>query len=59
MRPTALLLLVALAAGAPTVTIQSVSRIVDGKMVGTGTLRLADRPDSVVMRFRSASTKQP
>lgn len=45
--------------GSPTVTFRSVGRLTDGKMVGTATLTLASRPDSVLARVRWEATKSP
>ena len=41
------------------VTDAGVSRISGNTATGTGALRLADKPDSVVLRYRFTSTKQP
>lgn len=45
--------------GAPMVTFQSIGRLVDGKLVGTGRIALADKPDSVLQRVRFQATKAP
>lgn len=41
----------------PQVTFRSVGRMMDGKLVGTGALMLASKPDSVVGRVRWEATK--
>lgn len=45
--------------GAPMITFRSVARMVNGKLVGTSTTNLADKPDSVVQRGRFEATKAP
>lgn len=45
--------------GNPTVTFRSVGRLTGGKLVGTATVMPADKPDSVVARFRWEATKAP
>jgi hypothetical protein len=39
------------------VTDSWVARLVGGQVTGTGMLKLADKPDSVVMRYRFTGTK--
>lgn len=46
-------------ANAPQVTIRSVMRLVDGKLVGTSATRLASNPDSVLSRTRFEATRVP
>lgn len=41
------------------VTDHWVARLSGGQVTGTGMLRLADRPDSVVMRYRFTGTRNP
>ena len=41
------------------VTDSWVARLVGGQVTGTGMLKLADKPDSVVMRYRFTGTKAP
>lgn len=36
-----------------------VARLVGGQVTGTGMLKLAEKPDSVVMRYRFTGTKAP
>ena len=45
--------------GKPTVTFRAVGRMVGGKLVGTSTINLASKPDSVLGRSRFELTKQP
>ena len=45
--------------GAPKVTFRSVGRLKDGKLVGTATVMLASKPDSVVGRSNWEATKAP
>ena len=45
--------------GSPTVTFRSVGRLTGGKLVGTATLMLASKPDSVLARVRWEATKAP
>jgi len=44
---------------APMVTNHVVGRMVDGKIVGTNTLELVSKPDSVVGRGRWVATRKP
>lgn len=48
-------------AGSPTVTFRSIGRLTggSGKLVGTAVVMPADKPDSVVARFRWEATKAP
>ncbi|HZI27549.1 MAG TPA: hypothetical protein VFD64_05290 [Gemmatimonadaceae bacterium] len=46
-------------AGGAMVTDAGVARISGNQITGNGMIRLADRPDSVVMRYRFTGTKQP
>lgn len=41
------------------VTDAGVSRISGGQITGAGMIKLADKPDSVVMRYHFTGTKQP
>ena len=41
------------------VTDSWVARLVGGQVTGTGMLKLADKPDSVVMRYRFTGSKAP
>ena len=45
--------------GAPKVTFKSVGRLKDGKLVGTATITLASKPDSVVAKPNWEATKAP
>lgn len=45
--------------GKPRVTTRAVGRLVDGKIVGTGTDMLVSKPDSIVSRARFEATKAP
>lgn len=45
--------------GSPPVTFRSVGRLKDGKLVGTSTLMLASKPDSVLARSTWEATKAP
>jgi len=45
--------------GTNNVTFRSVSRLQDGKLVGTTTVMMADRPDSVVSRGSFEATRAP
>jgi hypothetical protein len=45
--------------GKPQVTFRGVARMIDGKLVGISTIRLASNPDSVVGRVRYEMTKSP
>ena len=46
-------------AGGAMVTDAGVARISGNQITGSGMIRLADKPDSVVMRYRFTGTKQP
>jgi hypothetical protein len=46
-------------AGGAMVTDAGVARISGNQITGSGMTRLADKPDSVVMRYRFTGTKQP
>ncbi|HEX6049075.1 MAG TPA: hypothetical protein VFZ21_07400 [Gemmatimonadaceae bacterium] len=45
--------------GSPEVMFRSVGRLKDGKLVGTGTVVLASKPDSVVSRSTWEATRVP
>jgi hypothetical protein len=45
--------------GGATVTDAGVARISGGQITGNGTIRLADKPDSVMARYRFTGTKAP
>ena len=45
--------------GTPNVTFRAVGRMKDGKLVGTTTLMLASKPDSVVGKSNWEATKAP
>lgn len=45
--------------GNPMVTFRSVGRLTGGKLVGTATVMLASKPDSVLGRVRWEATKAP
>jgi hypothetical protein len=45
--------------GGAMVTDAGVARISGNQITGSGMIRLADKPDSVVMRYRFTGTKQP
>jgi hypothetical protein len=45
--------------GAPKVMFHSVARLKDGKLVGTSTIVLASKPDSVVGKGNFEATKAP
>ena len=47
------------AAGNALVTDAGVARVAGNQISGGGTVRLADKPDSVVYRYRFTGTKQP
>jgi hypothetical protein len=46
-------------AGGAMVTDAGVARVTGNQISGNGIVRLADKPDSVVMRYRFTGTKQP
>ncbi len=45
--------------GNPTVMFRSIGRLTGGKLVGTAVVMPADKPDSVVARFRWEATRAP
>jgi hypothetical protein len=49
----------ALPKGAPKVTFRSIGRLKDGKLVGTATIMLASKPDSVLGKSTWEATKAP